>query len=106
MRNWKSMLFAVLIFTALSAYKAQAQAPALTSEEATLVLRDSDNAHKVAKSALDAVGCILSAPENEWTPQDCMSVLQPILDNYGQEHMLLHPRVVNMIREKMSQRDS
>ena len=106
MKNWKSMLFALLIFAALFSMEAKAQAPALNAEEVALLIRDSDNAHNVAKAALDAVGCLISAPQNDWTPEDCMNVLRPIIADYGQEHMLLHPRVLNMILRKMEQRSS
>ena len=107
MKNWKSMLFALLIFAALFSMKAEAQnfAP-LDSTEVALLVRDSDNAHKVAKVALDAIGCMLSAEANEWTLQDCMDTLRPILNNYGQEHMLLHPRVLRILQNSLNRRDS
>ena len=104
MRRHFSILFAIAIFTALSLFArpAQAQAVALDSAEVALLLRDSDNAHKVAKASLDAIGCIITAitEEVEWTPQQCAARLEEVLLNYGQEHRLLHPRVIDMLKEK------
>jgi len=112
-RKYFSILFALAIFATLSLYSSKAEAqvqqiPALTAEEATLIYRDSDNAHQVAKAALATVSCMLAALQEgaDWTQQDCVDRLRPVLDNFGQEHQLLHPRVNAMLAQKMTQRDS
>ena len=108
MKNWKSILFAVLIFTSLSAYEAQAQGVALDSAQVRLILRDSENAHAVATAALGAVGCILASLSGtaEWSPQECAERLEAVIDKYAQEHLVLHPMVVHMLKGKMAQKAS
>ena len=113
MRNWKSMLFAALIFGTLSFCSSVAsaqmpEAPALTAEEATLVIRDSDNAHQVAKRSLDAIGCMLTALQGgvDYTAQDCAERLAEDLAGLSQEHYLLHPRIVSLIAGKLAERQS
>jgi hypothetical protein len=107
-----SIIFAIAIFAGLSCYASQAEAqeiaPALTGAETALVLRDSDNAHKVATAALGAVGCILESLSGnaEWTPQECAERLEVILKDYGQEHKLLHPTVLRMLKEALERRTS
>lgn len=109
-----SILFAIAIFAGLFFYasKSAAQeatvAPALTGAEVALVLRDSDNAHKVATAALGAVGCILEslAGNAEWTPEECSEKLEVVLKDYGQEHRFLHPRVLQMLNEALNRRRS
>ena len=108
MKNWKSILFAVLIFTALSVYEAQAQDLALDSRQVKMLLRDSNNAHAVATAALGAVGCILEslAGNAEWTPQECAERLEVVIDEYAQEHLVLHPMVAHMIEGKITEKAS
>lgn len=74
----------------------------LSAEETELVLRDSQNAHEVAKLALDGVACILGALEEgaDWTVQDCLRGLKEAIAPLGQEHMLLHPKVKALLQAK------
>jgi len=111
MRKYLSIIIAVIIFAALSVVEATAQipeAPALNAEEVALVIRDSDNAHQVAKAALDAIGCMLTAlsEEVEWTAEDCAKRLRVDLEGLSQEHRLLHPRIVQMLTAKLEERQS
>lgn len=108
MKNWKSILFAVLIFAALSTMDAKAQGITLDSAQVRLVLRDSENAHAVATAALGAVGCILQSLSGnaQWTPQECAERLEQVIDEYAQEHLVLHPMVAHMLQGKMSEKGS
>ncbi len=106
MKNWKSMLFALLIFAALFTVEGRAQeGVALDSTEVAMLLRDSDNAHKVARAALGAVSCILGSLSGtvEGTPQGCAKQLEMVLEEYGQEHLVLHPMVLQMLQRRLAE---
>lgn len=103
----------LILLLALLAFPATASAQmvqyfALDSAEVSLLIRDSDNAHLVAKAALGAVACVLEALSGnaEWTPQECAERLEVILKDYGQEHLILHPMVIRMLKAKLDQRRS
>lgn len=94
----------LILLLALLPATASAQGFVLDSTEVRLLIRDSDNAHEVAKAALGAVACILESISGnaEWTPQECGEKLEVILKDYGQEHMILHPMVFRMLQAKLN----
>ena len=100
--------FAILAGIIFIPHPCQAQGVSLDSAETRLVLRDSDNAHFVAQAALNTVACIMQsfAPAADWTPEDCIGRLDAVLENYGQEHRLLHPRVEKMLLGKAEEKQS
>ena len=103
------LLLALLLVTIPVTASAQVpQAPALTAKQSTLVFRDSDNAHQVARLALDAIGCMITATEegNDWTAEQCVATLRGVLQDYGQEHRLLHPKVEEIFKAGKTQRSS
>jgi len=104
MRKYLSIIIAIIIFTALSVVEATAQEIHFNAEESELVLRDSENAHLVAKASLDAIGCMLQALKEEvdWTAQECAERLARDLQGLSQEHRLLHPRIKALIAEKLA----
>ncbi len=99
-----AILFAIIAFP----LRAQMEGFALNKEEVRLLIRDSDNAHLVAKAALGSVACMLESLSGnaEWTPQQCAERLEVLLKDYGQEHLILHPMVLRMLKAKMEQRSS
>ncbi len=100
-------LLLALLFVTIPVTAASAQVP-LTPEETQLVLKDSQNAHQVAKLTLDTVGCIMVALEQEvdWTPAECLATLRSRLTPLGLEHELLHPKVTRLIQRKMTTKRS
>ena len=105
-----SILFAALVFAALSLYssKAEAQDISIDSTEVALILRDSKNAHEVAHLALNTVACVLEAlkEEVEWTPLDCAERFNKEAFGLSQEHRIIHPQVVKLLEEIPNRRRS
>ena len=93
------LLLALLVIPAT----ASAQSFSLDSAEVKLVLRDSKNAHMVAEAALGAVACILQSLSGtaEWTPEDCADKLSETIDEYAQEHRVLHPMIYALLKAKI-----
>ena len=102
-RKHFSIIFAIIIFTALSIFArpVRAQEILIDSTEVALILKDSKNAHEVAHLALNTVACVLQAltEESDWTPEDCAVRFNKEAFGLSQEHRILHPKVVDLLKE-------
>ena len=101
MKKHFSIIFAIIIFAALSIFARPVRAQAMDSTEVALILLDSQNAHDAAGLALEAVACVLQAvqEEVEWTPRDCAEAFNKAAFGLGQEHRFLHPKVERLLKE-------
>ena len=107
-RKHFSIIFAVIVFAALSIFATPVRAQAMDSTEVALILRDSENAHMTARLAIDAVECIVATLVQEvaWTPQDCMDRFLKEMVGLNQEHQLLAPRMKELLKEIPNRRRS
>ena len=108
MRKHFSIIFAVIIFAALSIFARPVRAQAMDSTEVALVLRDSKNAHEAARLALNTVACVLVAVKGEvdWTPLDCAERFNEVAAGLSEEHNLLHQQVTELLKEIPNRRRS